>query len=152
MLHKPVLLRLPSLFLLLYFALFHRPTTERRPRELRLISLPTKVLFIKIGFLKKLTSFLKRWTNFLKKLTTFLKPLTYLFKEKNHLKRRFFLLKSTKYRNFAPRNEPFSNLCVCISEKQMKIIRVTRKSKMPIAVSIKDNSVFNAIAEVHEKD
>ena len=29
---------------------------------------------------------------------------------------------------------------------------ITRKSKMPIAVSIKDNSVFNAIAEVQEKD
>lgn len=29
---------------------------------------------------------------------------------------------------------------------------ITRKSKMPIAVSIKDNSVFKAIAEVHEKD
>ena len=63
-----LLLRLPSLLFLLYLALFHRPTTERRPRELRLISLTTKVLFIKIGFLKKLTYFLKRWTNFLKKL------------------------------------------------------------------------------------
>ena len=29
---------------------------------------------------------------------------------------------------------------------------ITRKSKMPIAVSIKDNSVFNAIAEVQEKN
>ncbi len=29
---------------------------------------------------------------------------------------------------------------------------ITRKSKMPIVVSIQDNSVFNAIAEVHEKD
>ena len=29
---------------------------------------------------------------------------------------------------------------------------ITRKSKMPIAVSIKDNSVFNAIAEVQERN
>ena len=29
---------------------------------------------------------------------------------------------------------------------------ITRKSKMPIAVSITDNSVFNAIAEVQEKN
>ena len=29
---------------------------------------------------------------------------------------------------------------------------ITRKSKMPIVVSIKDNSVFNAIAEVQEKN
>lgn len=34
----------------------------------------------------------------------------------------------------------------------MDICIITRKSKKPIAVSIKDNSVFNAIAEVHEKD
>lgn len=34
----------------------------------------------------------------------------------------------------------------------MDVCIITRKSKMPIAVSIKDNSVFNAIAEVHEKD
>ena len=29
---------------------------------------------------------------------------------------------------------------------------ITRKSKMPIAVSIKDNSIFNAIAEVQERN
>ena len=29
---------------------------------------------------------------------------------------------------------------------------ITRKSKMPISVSIKDNSVFNAIAEVQERN
>ena len=29
---------------------------------------------------------------------------------------------------------------------------ITRKSKMPIAVSIKDNSVFNTIAEIQEKN
>ena len=29
---------------------------------------------------------------------------------------------------------------------------IIRKSKMPIVVSIKDNSVFNAIAEVQEKN
>ena len=34
----------------------------------------------------------------------------------------------------------------------MDICIITRKSKMPIAVSIKDNSVFNAIVEVQEKD
>ena len=34
----------------------------------------------------------------------------------------------------------------------MDVCIITRKSKMPIAVSIKDNCVFNAIAEVHEKD
>ena len=34
----------------------------------------------------------------------------------------------------------------------MDVCIITRKSKMPIAVSIKDNSVFNAIAEVQEKD
>ena len=39
------LLRLPSLFLLLYFALFHRPTTERRPRELRKKTLRVKKHF-----------------------------------------------------------------------------------------------------------
>ena len=33
----------------------------------------------------------------------------------------------------------------------MDICIITRKSKMPIAVSIKDNSVFKAIAEVQEK-
>ena len=37
-----LLLRLPSLVSLLYLALFHRPMTERRPRELRLNSLPPK--------------------------------------------------------------------------------------------------------------
>ena len=34
----------------------------------------------------------------------------------------------------------------------MNICVITRKSKMPIAVSIADNSVFNAIAEVQEKN
>lgn len=34
----------------------------------------------------------------------------------------------------------------------MDVCIITRKSKMPIAVSIQDNSVFNAIAEVQEKD
>lgn len=34
----------------------------------------------------------------------------------------------------------------------MDVCIITRKSKMPIVVSIQDNSVFNAIAEVHEKD
>ena len=33
----------------------------------------------------------------------------------------------------------------------MDVCIITRKSKMPIAVSIKDNSVFKAIAEVQEK-
>ena len=33
----------------------------------------------------------------------------------------------------------------------MDICIITRKNKMPIAVSIKDNSVFKAIAEVQEK-
>ena len=33
----------------------------------------------------------------------------------------------------------------------MDVCIITRKSKMPIAVSIADNSVFNAIAEVQEK-
>ena len=47
---KCFLLRLPSLLLLLYLASFHRPTTERTPKELRLNSQPPKVLFIKIAF------------------------------------------------------------------------------------------------------
>ena len=34
----------------------------------------------------------------------------------------------------------------------MDVCIITRKSKKPIAVSIKDNSVFNAISEVQEKD
>lgn len=34
----------------------------------------------------------------------------------------------------------------------MDICIITRKNKMPIVVSIADNSVFNAIAEVQEKD
>ena len=34
----------------------------------------------------------------------------------------------------------------------MDVCIITRKSKMPIAVSIKDNSVFNAIAEVQERN
>ena len=34
----------------------------------------------------------------------------------------------------------------------MDICIITRKSKMPIAVSIKDNSVFNTISEVQEKN
>ena len=34
----------------------------------------------------------------------------------------------------------------------MDVCIITRKSKMPIAVSIADNSVFNAIAEVQEKN
>ena len=34
----------------------------------------------------------------------------------------------------------------------MDVCIITRKSKMPIAVSIADNSVFNAIVEVQEKD
>ena len=33
----------------------------------------------------------------------------------------------------------------------MDVCIITRKNKMPIAVSIKDNSVFKAIAEVQEK-
>ena len=39
------------------------------------------------------------------------------------------LLSSKKYSNFAPRNEPFSNSCVCISEKQMKMITFWRPYK-----------------------
>ena len=34
----------------------------------------------------------------------------------------------------------------------MDVSIITRKSKMPIAVSIKDNSVFNAIAEIQERN
>ena len=34
----------------------------------------------------------------------------------------------------------------------MDVCIITRKSKMPIAVSIKDNSVFNTIAEIQEKN
>ena len=34
----------------------------------------------------------------------------------------------------------------------MDVCIITRKSKKPIAVSIKDNSVFNAIAEVQERN
>ena len=34
----------------------------------------------------------------------------------------------------------------------MDVCIITRKSKMPIAVSIKDNSVFNTISEVQEKN
>ena len=34
----------------------------------------------------------------------------------------------------------------------MDVCIITRKSKMPIAVSIKDNSIFNAIAEIQEKN
>ena len=34
----------------------------------------------------------------------------------------------------------------------MDVCIITRKSKMPIVVSIQDNSVFNAIAEVQEKN
>ena len=34
----------------------------------------------------------------------------------------------------------------------MDVCIITRKSKMPITVSIKDNNVFNAIAEVQEKN
>jgi hypothetical protein len=34
----------------------------------------------------------------------------------------------------------------------MDVCIITRKSKMPIAVSVADNSVFNAIAEVQEKN
>ena len=34
----------------------------------------------------------------------------------------------------------------------MNICVITRKSKMPIVVSVADNSVFNAIAEVQEKN
>ena len=34
----------------------------------------------------------------------------------------------------------------------MDVCIITRKSKMPIAVSIKDNSVLNAIAEVQERN
>ena len=34
----------------------------------------------------------------------------------------------------------------------MDVCIITRKSKMPIAVSIADNSVFNAIAEVQERN
>ena len=50
-----VLLRLPSLFPLLYLASF----SERTPTQLRLNSLPLKVLFLNIAFLKRLTHFLK---------------------------------------------------------------------------------------------
>ena len=41
-LKKVLLLRLPSLFPLLYLASFHRLTTERRATELRLNSQPPK--------------------------------------------------------------------------------------------------------------
>jgi hypothetical protein len=34
----------------------------------------------------------------------------------------------------------------------MDVCIITRKSKMPIAVSIADNSVFHTIAEIQEKD
>ena len=45
-LKKVLLLRLTSFFLLLCLALFHRPTTERRPRERRINSMSKKVLFL----------------------------------------------------------------------------------------------------------
>ena len=77
---KCCLLRLPSLFPLLYLALFHRPTTERRPRGLRLISSLPKVTFVKIETLKKLSPILKKLSPFLKRLTHFLRKLTSFLK------------------------------------------------------------------------
>ena len=60
------LLRLPSLFPLLYLASAHRPTTERTPREERINFLSQKMLFLNIAFLKRLTKILKQLTHFLK--------------------------------------------------------------------------------------
>ena len=51
----------------------HRPTTEKTPTQL---PASKKALFLKIGFLKKLTLFLKRLTRILKLLTIFLKTFT----------------------------------------------------------------------------
>ena len=73
---KCCLLRLPSLLPLLYLASFHRENSDRRPSEERHNSLPTKVLFLKIAFLKKLTRILKLLTIFLKTFTPFLKRFT----------------------------------------------------------------------------
>ena len=72
-----VLLRLPSLFPFLYLALFYRENTDRRPRKLRLNSPSTKVLFLKIAFLKKLSPFLKRLTKDLKRLAKYLTKFTH---------------------------------------------------------------------------
>ena len=57
-----------------------------------------------------------------------------------------FLLNSTKYRNFAPTNEPFSNSCVCISEKQMKMITFWRPYK-----SISDEELMRLVQCREEK-
>ena len=43
---KVHLLRLPSLLLLLYFALFHRPTTEGTPKE---VHMTKKALFLRLS-------------------------------------------------------------------------------------------------------
>ena len=56
------------------------------------------------------------------------------------------LLSSKKYSNFAPRNEPFSNLCVCISEKQMKMITFWRPYK-----SISDEELMRLVQCREEK-
>ena len=53
-----------------------RRKTEGRPKELRLNFPTTKMLFLKIGFLKRLTRILKLLTIFLKTFTPFLKRFT----------------------------------------------------------------------------
>ena len=73
---KCCLLRLPSLLSLLYFALFYRENSDRRPSEERHNSLLTKSAVSYDCFLKRSSLFLKRLTRILKLLTVFLKTFT----------------------------------------------------------------------------
>ena len=57
---KCFLLRLPFLSPLLYLALFHRETTEGRPKELRINSTPQKKHFSYDSFPKKVDSLPKK--------------------------------------------------------------------------------------------
>ena len=112
---KCVLLRLPFLSPLLYLAPFHRETSGRTPRELRINSEPQKSTFLKIALLKRLTHYLKKFAFFACSLCLLLlNPIRVLiaYKLKNAPQSAFFLHISKKYCTFAAQRLITKKLCL----------------------------------------
>ena len=107
-----VLLRLTSFFPLLYIASAHRPTSERRPRELRVNSPPTKSAICYDWLPKKVSSAPEKVVSLPKKVDSFpetvdlysspLHLTLYTLHQKNRTKMRFFLHIRKFCSTFAP--------------------------------------------------
>ena len=98
-----------------------RETTEGTPKEDHMTK---KALFLRLSP-KKVDFIPEKVVSLPKKVYSFPETIDLSVFKKKSPQKRFFLLSSKKYSNFASRNEPFFNLCVCISKQQIKMIPIT---------------------------